>query len=662
MIALSINKLTKSFGATTIFEGLSMDVKEGERLGLIGPNGCGKTTLLKILMSQEDYSEGTVAYKKGITVGYLNQLPDYEETMKVRDVMTLAFLEVKKLRHRMTEYEASFATLDGSSLDKALKAYGDLSHQFEEKGGYEIDTQLNIIAEGLQIPESMQQQTFGQLSGGEKTRVELAKTLLEAPDVLLLDEPSNHLDMVSIEWLEDFLKAYSGTAIVVSHDRYFLDRVVTRIVEMSYDKLAVFHGNYSWYVVEKERRFLIDMKFYLNQQKQVKRVEDQIKRYRVWGTMRDSEKMFKKAKELEKRLEKMDKMDRPKFDNAKVKFAFNTQNRSGKRVLEVKGLEKAFEDKGLFKDASFDLFFGESLCLIGKNGSGKSTILKMLIQEAIDEEYVWINHQDIHDPVQKDGGTIHFGSRVKIGYLAQEVAFEEEDKTILKYFTDLHDLSDPDARHELAKVLFVKDDINKKIGSLSGGEKSRLKLCSLMYDQVNLMILDEPTNHLDIDSREILEETLIGFQGTILFVSHDRYFIAKIANRMAEIEEETLQYYGGNFDDYREEKAKKLGQGIKPNVSKGSGQESDPKGHQKTEKVKDAKKVPQKYLKEYEELEAAIGNLEHSQEALAEEMDASASDVEKLGDLYSKSEALENDLSIAIERWEELSEIIGGYK
>ncbi len=650
MIALSVNKLSKSFGATTIFEQLSMDVQEGERLGLIGPNGCGKTTVMKILMGNEDY-EGTVAYKKGITVGYLNQMPDYDPSMTILEVMTLAFDQLNQMKHQMTDYEASFVTLDGDALERALKKYGVLSHQFEIEGGYDIETRLGMISEGLDISPTMQQQTFGQLSGGEKTRVELAKTLLEEPDVLLLDEPSNHLDMASIEWLEEFLKSYSGTAIVVSHDRYFLDRVVTRIVEMSYDRLTVFHGNYSYYVVEKERRFLIDMKFYENEQKQIKRVEDQIKRYRIWGTMRDSDKMFKKAKELEKRLVRMDKTERPKFDNAKVKFAFNSQNRSGKRVLAVKGLAKGFEDKQLFDEVDFDLFFGESLCMLGNNGTGKSTILKMLIQEAIDDEYVWINHQDIHDATTKDGGEITFGSRIKVGYLAQEVSFEQEDITILEYFTDLHSLPNSVARKELAKVLFVKDDINKMIGALSGGEKSRLKLCSLMYEQVNLMILDEPTNHLDIDSREILEETLIEYHGTILFVSHDRYFIAKIANRMAEIMNYSIDYYAGNYDYYREQK------------DKGFGAQTHKVKEIKTEvvqKVRDIKKVPQKYLLEYEMLEVTIAELEEAQSETVEAMISHASDSKQLSDIYGKNQELEDALMSCYERWEALTKIISG--
>ena len=651
MIALSVNKLSKSYGGNTVFHGLSMDVQDGERVGLIGPNGCGKTTMMKILMAHERADEGTVAYRKGVTVGYLKQLPDYPEAMSVSSVMTLAFDDLNEMKGQMSDYEEKLTTLEGEALDRAVKQYGELSHRFEEQGGYDMDTRMNIIAEGLGIPFEMREQSFGKLSGGEKTRVELAKTLLEEPDILLLDEPSNHLDMTSIEWLEDFLKSYHGTVIIVSHDRYFLDRVVGRIIEMSYDSLTVYHGNYSYYVLEKERRFLIDMKFYENQQKKIARMEEQIKRYRVWGAMRDSDKMYRKAKELEKRLEKIDKMDRPKFENSKVKLTFDSANRTGKRVLEVKGLSKSFYDKTLFAEADLALYYTDSLCLMGDNGTGKSTLLKMMVQEAIDQESVWINHEDFHDASPMDGGTIHFGSRIKVGYLAQEVAFEKEDQSILTYFSGLHNLPDSAARKELAKVLFVKDDVNKQIGTLSGGEKSRLKLCSLMYDQVNLMILDEPTNHLDIDSREILEETLLTYDGTILFVSHDRYFIAKIANRVAEIENRQLHLYNGGYDYFREEKAKSHRVVVRPSDEK-----------VKTEKVKDSKKISQKFRIEYEKLGEKITALEQEQETLAKDMEDSASDGAKLSELYEKNEALEVTLLDCYERWEELTEMFEGAK
>lgn len=652
MIELSVNNLTKYFGANKIFEHIGMDVQTGERVGLIGPNGCGKTTLMKILTGEEEYQEGSIALRKGIKLGYLNQLPDYPNTMKVIDVMTLAFEALLAIRKKMTDYEKQFEVLDGLELERALSAYGSICQKFESQGGYDIETRLGMISEGLNISESFKQKDFGLLSGGEKTRVELAKILLEAPDVLLLDEPSNHLDMKSIEWLEEFLKTYKGTAVIISHDRYFLDRVVTRILDMGYDGMTVFQGNYSYYVIEKERRFLLEMKYYEQQQKKIKRMEDQIKRYRVWGAMRDSDKMYRKAKELEKRLTKVNLLDRPVFDNAKVKLKFNINDRSGKRVIELSDISKSFNQELLFENVAVDLFVGESLCLLGDNGTGKSTLLKMIVQEALENEYTWLNDQDVHNPISKDSGTIKIGTRLKVGYLPQEILFADESKTILTYFQEMHELTISDARRELAKVLFTKDDVNKVITSLSGGEKSRLKLCSLMFDQVNLMILDEPTNHLDIDSREILEENLINYSGTIIFVSHDRYFIAKIANRMAAIVNKGLVYYAGNYDYYREAIAK--GIGIEVIKSKPVKKEAD-----KVRKTT-TKKPSQKYHLELEKLEIRIEALEQEQKEVTESMAEHATDVERLYQLHERTEELKVDLEVCYKRWEELTEIVNG--
>lgn len=654
MIDVAISQLSKYFGATQIFDRLSMDVKQGERIGLIGPNGCGKTTLMKILTGEESYDEGTISLRKGLKLGYLSQMPSYESGMRVVDVMTLAFSKILSIREQMAVMELRMAELEGDALEKLLTTYGEITHKFENAGGYEMEMKLSLISEGLNISEAFKEQLFDSLSGGEKTRVELAKTLLEAPDVLLLDEPSNHLDMASIEWLEEYLKGYEGTTIIISHDRYFLDRVVTRILEMTFDKLIVYHGNYSHYVVEKERRFLLDMKYYEQEQKKIKRVEEQIKRYRVWGEMRDSDKMYRKAKELEKRLEKMDKMDRPVFENAKVKLKFDHNSRTGKRVLNLSDVSKSFDEKVLFTDVEFELFFSESVCLIGDNGTGKSTLLKMILGDAMANEDVITNHMDNLDMPLKDTGHIKFGSRLNIGYLPQEVSFENETMTILEYFQHWHGTSISEARRELAKVLFVKDDVNKKIGALSGGEKSRLKLCSLMYDKVNLMVLDEPTNHLDIDSREILEETLLEFGGTILFVSHDRYFIAKIANRIAEIERLRLHYYAGNFEYYRVEKEKASAQNVPESVTV-----EVKKDNQRLHKRD--KKVPQKYIIEYEGLEKNIEELEDKLASTQEQMAEEANNAETLAQLYKEEQTIQETLSGHYQRWEELSSVMSEY-
>ena len=508
MIELSISNLTKYYGANKIFQDISFEIQSGERIGLIGQNGCGKTTLMKIIIGLEDYQKGNMSVRRDIKIGYLNQIPSYEEQTTTIEVLRLAFHEVFELKQCMEELEHRMGSLEGNSLDKAVISYSKLLEQYEHLGGYETETKISKVAEGLGISEAMKEMSFEVLSGGEKTRIILGKILLEEPDILLLDEPTNHLDLVTIEWLEDFLKAYKGAALIISHDRYFLDSVVTRILELEHDQTLSYEGNYSYYVLEKERRFLLAMKHYENQQKKIESMEQQIERYRIWGAMRDSDKMYRRAKELEKRLEKIDALKRPILDKRKMRLEQTTIGRSGKIVLETIGISKNYGDRMLFEKADIHVYFQETACILGENGSGKTTLLKMILGE-----------------VEPKEGIIKLGSSVVIGYLPQKVEFQDEELTILECFAGLHNLSIGAARSQLAKALFTRDSVNKKIKILSGGEKSRLKLCSLTFTGVNFLILDEPTNHLDIDSREVLEETLEEFCGTILFVSHDRYFI-----------------------------------------------------------------------------------------------------------------------------------------
>jgi ATP-binding cassette subfamily F protein 3 len=566
MIELSINNLTKFYGANKIFETICFEVKTGERIGLIGKNGCGKTTIMKIIMGRfkegnlnlqgwfedtgqvqdgeasygeevsEDYQAGEVNLRKGIKIGYLNQIPVYSEDTRAIDVIRMAFQKVFDLKRRLSELEGVFQTSSGEKLEKALLSYGRLTEEYEIAGGYELETKINKITEGLKINDILKQLPFHSLSGGEKTRVILAKILLEEPDILLLDEPTNHLDLETTEWLEGFLKDYKGSVLIISHDRYFLDNVAMKIVELEFSRANIYMGNYSYYVLEKERRFLIDYRNYINQQKKIEQMEKQIERYRIWGNMRDSETMFKRAKELEKRLEKIEVLDKPVLEGRKVRLNQDSANRSGKMVLETKHLSKSFGDTVLLKDIDMKVYYQDSACIIGKNGCGKSTLLKLILGE-----------------LKPDYGTVKIGAQVKIGYLPQQVVFEDEDQTILEYFSGLHNITYEAARSQLARVLFFKDDVHKKIRFLSGGEKSRLRLCSLTFEKVNFMILDEPTNHLDIDSREVLEETLTAFEGTLLFVSHDRYFINKVAGKIMSFENNHLITYPGDYTYYQEE-------------------------------------------------------------------------------------------------------------
>ena len=637
MIELSINNLTKYYGANKIFENISFEVKTGERIGLIGQNGCGKTTIMKILMGAEDYQGGEINLRKEVKLGYLNQIPVYEQETLTMDVIRSAFDEVFQLKKQMMELEKQFALLEGKDLEKAIRIYDKLTIQFELNGGYEIETKINKITDGLQITETLKNMLFHQLSGGEKTRVILAKILLEEPDVLLLDEPTNHLDLITVEWLETFLKEYKGSVLIISHDRYFLDSVVGKIIELEFDMTNVYLGNYSYYVIEKERRFLIEYKNYLNQQKKIEQMERQIQRYRIWGEMRDSDKMFKRAKELEKRLEKIDVLDRPKFNKRKIRFNQTVTGRSGKIVVETEQLSKSFGEKMLLQDVNLTVFYQDSVCIIGNNGTGKTTLLKLLLGE-----------------ISPDQGKVKLGAQVKIGYLPQEVAFEDEEQTILEYFAHLHDTTYEVARAQLAKVLFIKEDVYKKIKMLSGGEKSRLKLCSLTFEGVNLMILDEPTNHLDIDSREVLEETLSEFEGTILFVSHDRYFINKVADKVMEIEHNNIKVYHGDYTFYQEECLKVKSKESEQSQKKEKERKKNDQPQSLTFQKQNKNHSKQNAMKTLELLEKEIEDMEGKLTKLLEIMNLNNTDVNQLRELFEEKENVEEDLALAYEKWEVL--------
>jgi len=625
MIECSANNITKYYGANKIFENISIELKTNEQVGLIGPNGCGKTTLMKILMGIEDYQEGSISFRKGAKVGYLNQTFNYDSNATVIDILEEAFQNIKDLKKEMKSVENQMKKLDGESLDTAVKNYGSLMEKYELQEGYEIETRINKVCQGLKIEDNYRNMIFEQLSGGEKTRVMLGKLLLEEPDILLLDEPTNHLDIDSIEWLENFLQDYRGTVLIISHDRRFLDKVVKKIVELTPKSTSVYDGNYSYYVIEKERRFLLEYKAYENNQKKIERMENQINRYRIWGAMRDSEKMYKRAKELEKRLEKLEVLDRPVLENRKIRLSTKDTSRSGRIVLKTDKLNKSFGEKNLFRDLSLTVFYQDHLCIIGKNGSGKTTLLKLILGE-----------------LKPDKGIVSLGANIKIGYLPQNVTFENEKMTLLDYFTNTHTITEREARSELAKMLFIKDDVYKTISTLSGGEKSRLKLCSLIYQNVNCMILDEPTNHLDIDSREVLEETLLHFTGTILFVSHDRYFIQKIANKIMVIENCRGKLYPMSYEDYLEERQKKM---MEISTKK------DLKIPKRTQ-TKTIKKSVNKY--KLTKVEEKLELLEEKLNLVNKQMILNSVDAEKLFELYKKKELLEDEYEETFIHWENL--------
>ncbi|EOC99661.1 ribosomal protection-like ABC-F family protein [Caldisalinibacter kiritimatiensis] len=631
MIEFNLNSIQKYYGANKVLDDINFEVNTGEKIGIVGVNGTGKTTIFKIISGREGYDGGILSIKKGSVIGYIDQIPDYPKSYSVMDVLKTAFKELFSIKKEMQNLEEKMSAVKESELEKIMKRYSNLQIKFENNGGYEIEEKLNRICTGLRFSEEFKKRKFDTLSGGEKTTVILGKTLLQSPDVLLLDEPTNHLDIESIEWLESFLQDYKGTVLIISHDRYFLDKVVQKIIEIEGGKAHVYNGNYSYYIEEKERRLLAQMQAYKNQQKKIKAMEEAIKRFRDWGSRADNEDMFKKAKNMEKRIEKMDKIDKPILEKNKIKLDFSTDNRTGKEVIYIQGLKKKFKDKVILEDVDLLVLKKEKVGLLGKNGSGKSTLLKIILKEySIDE------------------GEIKIGPSIKIGYLEQEVTFEDEEHTVLQAFRHVAPMIEGKARNILAKFLFCGEDVFKKVKTLSGGERTRLKLCQLMHQDINTLILDEPTNHLDIDSKEILEKALLEYDGTIVFVSHDRYFINKIAERIVEIEDKKLVNYKGNYDYYKREKGK---------------QHTFNKQDYRSEKRKKKKKLSDKnqkirthYNKKVSNLEKEIKEVEKLLKAKDNQMLQHATDYDKLQRLHKEKEQIQHKLDSLLEQWVELNE------
>lgn len=631
MIELGFNQVEKYYGATKVLDNITFDINSGDRVALVGRNGAGKTTIFKIIAGIENYEKGIVSIRKGASIGYLNQIPDYPKQYTVNDVLNEAFTEILDIKRQINELEGEMALLKGEELQKVIKKYGQLQDVFEYKGGYQIDEKLNKVCTGLKIHTHLKERKFINLSGGEKTRIVLAQILLENPHILLLDEPTNHLDIKSVEWLEGFLREYKGTIFIISHDRYFLDNVVNKIIEIEDGNSQTYHGNYSYYVDEKERRLLEQLESYKNQQKKIKSMEEAIKRFKQWGAKADNPKMFKKAANMEKRIDKMEKIERPIIERANINLSFNINDRSGKDVINIENLRKSFNDKIILDNVNFYVTYGEKVAILGKNGSGKSTLIRIITNQ--------------YEP---DGGTVKIGSRVKIGYLEQNITFKDEEQTVLHEIRNSLLVSEEKARRILAKFLFYSEDVFKKIKSLSGGEKTRLRLCQLMHQDINTLILDEPTNHLDIDSREMLEKALLQFQGTVIFISHDRYLINKLAQRVVEIENKTLTCYLGNYDYYKEKKEKRSTLAQEKN---GRDRKRD-KHTKSTNKTADKSKDSKKILIIEDEIKLLEGLIEEKNR----QMDKFVTDYEKLNQLFKEKEELQNKLELLLEKWIDLNE------
>lgn len=546
MIEIALSNVDKNFGFKKIFDSFDLEIMSGEKVGLIGPNGCGKSTLFKLITKEEVPSSGIVTTRKGAKVGFLPQMPLLQnENISVSEFLSSSFEEIYRISKEMRLLEYEMTNPQSEDMEKILNRYGFLQQRFDDLGGYLIDSKINEICNKFGINSELLEREFSKLSGGEKTIVCFAKIMLSDPDILLLDEPTNNLDIDTLEWLEKILQNYTGTILMSSHDRYFLDKVATKIVLIERGKSEIFHGNYSYYLKENERRILSEFEQYKDQQKMIDAMKKKIKQLQEFGRLASpsGESFFKRAASIQKRLDKIELLNKP--ETAKeIPLNFQMTNRSGKQVLAVNDLNLSIDDKILLEQVSFDVLFKDRTCLMGKNGCGKSTLIKHII--------------DLYNGESNDGNDIKIGSNVLIGYIPQVIEFDDDTKTLLEVARETFNGTETQLRSSLAKFLFYGNDVFKRVNMLSGGEKVRLKLFELMQQNINFLIMDEPTNHIDITTREVLESALSEFQGTILFISHDRYFINEIAKKVLYVEDKNITEYLGNYDDYHNTKEKQL--------------------------------------------------------------------------------------------------------
>lgn len=528
----TVQNITKMLGGNIIFEKLSLAIKTGDRLAIVGRNGSGKTTLFKLLAGMEKPDEGSIHFKKGTSVGYLAQIPSYSEDVTGLDVLHYAFQKITELQQKMIQMEQQMATIGAADMERLLQQYGEVQEQFTLLGGYTMESEIEKVVQGLQLTRFINQ-PFASLSGGEQTKIMLGKILLSDPDVLLLDEPTNHLDLFAVEWLEQYLIGYSGTVVIISHDRYFLDQVVTKIADLEEGELSLYHGDYSAFILEKEAKLMREFQHYEEQKKKIKKMKDAIRRLRQWANeaVPPNPKLFRQARNMERALERMVKVRKPLIDPKKMELSFEFASRSGKEVVMMKNIYKSFGENVLLEDVQLNLYWKERVAIVGRNGSGKSTILHLLLGNL---------------PI--DNGEARLGSNVRVGYLSQHFEIQNPRARLIDVFRSELNLVEGDARHILAKFMFFGPDVFKRIGDLSGGERMRLRLAQLMHQDINLLILDEPTNHLDIESREVLEDALGDFDGTILAVSHDRYFLNKLFPKTVWLEQGQLTTFEGPYD------------------------------------------------------------------------------------------------------------------
>lgn len=632
-MVLACQNISKAYGVTEILNNINFHIEAKEKLAIVGVNGAGKSTLLKIIMQEEEADEGQVVIGKDISIGYLAQHQNdyydktiYEELVSVKQ-------NVIDLQEQIRQLEQDMKHLEGQELENALERYTRMNHTFEQQDGYAFESQITGILKGLGFTESDFHRPVSELSGGQKTRVSLGRLLLSRPDIILLDEPTNHLDLNSIAWLEGYLKNYDGAVIIVSHDRYFLDKIVTKVVELELTKSTIYHGNYSYYAKKREEVRLSKYRAYMNQQAEIKHQEEVIAKLKQFNR----EKSIKRAESREKMLDKIERLDKPQEVHDEMRLSLTPDIESGNDVLLVEGLAKSYGDNTLFTNLCMDIKRGEHVALIGNNGTGKTTILKI-----------------INQLIPKDAGKIVLGAQVHVGYYDQEHQVLHPDKTI---FDELHDtypnMTNTKIRNVLAAFLFTGEDVFKEIKDLSGGERGRVSLAKLMLSNANFLILDEPTNHLDITSKEILENALKNYSGTILYVSHDRYFINQTATRILDLHDGGITSYIGNYDYYIEQQL----------VSTSRTEEKTVVVKEETETKKDWKRSKEEQAKErkrqndIKKTETRIEELEQLLSDLNDEMSLpeNATNSAKLNEIAEKQAVANEELEQLYELWEELS-------
>ena len=527
MIEISINKVNKNYGFNPVLKDLSFEIKSNEKIALIGSNGCGKTTILKIIMGLESLDSGSINIKKGLSIGYLCQIPPKEkDNVLASEVFLRGIKDLLDLEKSINDYVHNM-----DSSEKSIKMLSKMQEDFRILGGYQLNEKINRVKHGFKLSDELLNTEYNSLSGGEKTIVNLASLLLSEKELLLLDEPTNHLDIETLEWFEEYLINYKGAVIIVSHDRYFLDKVVKKIICIDNGGAEIYSGNYSYYLIESEKRLIIEFQKYKNQQKEIKAIKEAIARLKEWGKRSDNPIFFRRAASMEKRLERMEIIDKPK-NKVDIPIKLNNTDRSANNVITIKDLDLKVGNKILLEHSIMNVYYNERVCLMGKNGTGKTTLIRNIMNNT-------------HD-------NIKIGTNIKIGYIPQEIRFDDENLTIYEHMRKIFVGSESDLRSKLYTFYFGDESITKKLKNISGGEKVRIKLLELILSNSNFLILDEPTNHIDIDTKEILENALIDFKGTILFISHDRYFINKLATKIVRIENKKLITYDGNYDSIKD--------------------------------------------------------------------------------------------------------------